>query len=169
MFLNQFKYIQKIDILGCGCVISPQRNPVLEILKSHASGRRFLAPFWYFCVKNFYDFLRIVYATLGRVKPIRHTILIIRHIIFRTCRIIFAIILVDWEMSRKIYTDNQVVKKEVLPVSVRPPFLQYKDNTFFREMQIPFLGVIAEECEKSLQMGRGQIGCRDKKQVIKLL
>ena len=30
-------------------------------------------------------------------------------------------------------------------------------------MQIPFLGVIAEECEKSLQMGRGQIGCRGKK------
>ena len=96
---------------------------MLEILKSHASVRRFLAPFRRFCVKNFYDFLRFVYAPLGRVKPIRHIILIIRHIIFRTCRIIFAIILVDWEMSRKIYADNQVVKKEVLPVSVRPPFL----------------------------------------------
>ena len=85
---------------------------MLEILKSHASERRFLAPFWRFRVKNFYDFLRFVYAILGRVKPIRHIILIIRHIIFRTCRIIFAIILVDWEMSRKIYTDNQAVKKE---------------------------------------------------------
>ena len=30
-------------------------------------------------------------------------------------------------------------------------------------MQIPFLGVIAEVCEKSLQMGGGQIGCRGKK------
>ena len=30
-------------------------------------------------------------------------------------------------------------------------------------MQIPFLGVIAEVCEKSLQMGRRQIGCRGKK------
>ena len=55
-------------------------------------------------------------------NPIRHVVTIVRHLIFPTCRIIFAIILVVLSCVEKLYTDYQIVKKEVLPVWARPPF-----------------------------------------------
>ncbi len=47
-----------------------------------------------------------------------------------------------------MHTDNQALKKEVLPIWVTPPFLQCKDNTFLSEMQIDFFTSRALLCEK---------------------
>lgn len=90
-------------------------------------------------------------------KIIRHLIFFIRHLIFRKCRIIFPIILVDIRVIRKIHADYQALKKEVNPDWGRPPFLYYKDNTFSPEMQIEFLSALVKFCEKLLQMRVGNI------------
>ena len=37
----------------------------------------------------------------------------------------------------KNYTDNQILKKEVLPTWAKPPFLHCKDTTLLIEMQMP--------------------------------
>ena len=52
--------------------------------------------------------------------------------------------------SKQIYTDNQIVKKEILPVWIKPHFPQCKDNTFTSEMQIRHLGCWTRICEKLL-------------------
>ncbi|MEE0804931.1 MAG: hypothetical protein U0L77_05870, partial [Prevotellamassilia sp.] len=73
---------------------------------------------------------------------------IIRHLFFTRCRIIFAKTGVFLESFQKLHTDNQALKKEVLPIWVTPPFLQCKDNTFLSEMQIDFFTSRALLCEK---------------------
>ena len=49
--------------------------------------------------------------------------------------------------SQKIHTDYQALKKEVIPRMVQPPFLQCKDTTFFRRMQIRIFSREAQFCE----------------------
>ena len=66
------------------------------------------------------------------------------------CRIVFAKNDVFFSRNRNYDIDYQVLKKEVLPTWVRPPFQQCKDNTFKSEMQIVIFSDNRDVGEKSL-------------------
>ena len=72
---------------------------------------------------------------------------IILDIIFTKSEIIFTKSGTFFRVSRKIHLDYQALKKEVIPRSVQPPFLQCKDTTFFRRMQIGIFSRSIQICE----------------------
>lgn len=73
--------------------------------------------------------------------------LIMSDIFFTKSEIIFTKSGTFFRVYRKIHPDNQALKKEVIPRSVQPPFLQCKDTTFFRRMQIGIFTRSIQICE----------------------
>jgi hypothetical protein len=68
-------------------------------------------------------------------------------IFFTKSDIIFTKSGTFFRVYRKIHPDSQALKKEVIPRSVQPPFLQCKDTTFFRRMQVGIFSRSIQFCE----------------------